>query len=39
MDREAWKATVQEVARIGHDLVTKEREIYRKILIKFAMLY
>ena len=39
MDREAWKATVHEVARIGHDLVTKEREIYRKILIKFAMLY
>ena len=23
MDRGAWWATVQEVARVGHDLVTK----------------
>ena len=23
MDREAWQATVYEVARVGHDLVTK----------------
>ena len=23
MDREAWQATVHEVARFGHDLVTK----------------
>ena len=26
MDRGAWWATVQGVARVGHDLVTKERE-------------
>ena len=23
MDREAWRATVHRVARVGHDLVTK----------------
>ena len=23
MDREAWQATVREVTRVGHDLVTK----------------
>ena len=23
MDREAWQATVPEVTRVGHDLVTK----------------
>ena len=26
MDREAWKAIVCGVTRVGHDLVTKERE-------------
>ena len=26
MDREAWKAIVRGVTRVGHDLVTKERE-------------
>ena len=26
MDREAWHATVHVVARVGHDLATKERE-------------
>ena len=26
MDRGAWQATVHGVARVGHDLVTKERE-------------
>ena len=26
MDRVAWRATVHGVARVGHDLVTKERE-------------
>ena len=26
MDRVAWQATVHRVARVGHDLVTKERE-------------
>ena len=26
MDGGAWKATVYGVARVGHDLVTKERE-------------
>ena len=27
MDRGAWWATVHGVARVGHDLATKEREI------------
>ena len=27
MDRGAWQATVHGVARVGHDLATKEREI------------
>ena len=27
MDREAWQATVHGVARVRHNLVTKEREI------------
>ena len=27
MDRGAWQATVQGVARVGHNLATKEREI------------
>ena len=27
MDRGAWQATVRGVARVGHDLVTKERKI------------
>ena len=26
MDRGAWQATVHGVARVGHDLATKERE-------------
>ena len=26
MDRGAWQTTVHEVARVGHDLATKERE-------------
>ena len=26
MDRGAWQATVHVVTRVGHDLVTKERE-------------
>ena len=26
MDRGAWQATVHGVPRVGHDLVTKERE-------------
>jgi len=26
MDRGAWQATVHRVARVGHDLVTKERQ-------------
>ena len=26
MDRGAWRVTVHGVARVGHDLVTKERE-------------
>ena len=26
MDRGAWQATVHGIARIGHDLATKERE-------------
>ena len=26
MDKGAWQATVHEVASIGHDLATKERE-------------
>ena len=26
MDRGAWRATVHGVLRVGHDLVTKERE-------------
>ena len=38
IDRGAWQATGHGVIRIGHDLVTKERDRYRKILIKFAML-
>ena len=28
MDRGAWLATVHGVARVGHNLATKEREIY-----------
>ena len=28
MDRGAWQAAVHGVARVGHDLVTKEREKY-----------
>ena len=28
MDREAWQATVHGVARVGHDLATKEKEIH-----------
>ena len=28
MDREAWQATVHGVARVGHNLATKEREMY-----------
>ena len=28
MGRGAWQATVHRVARIGHDLVTKEKERY-----------
>ena len=27
MDRGSWRATVYEVARVGHNLATKEREI------------
>ena len=26
MDRGAWQATIHGVARVGHDLATKERE-------------
>ena len=26
MDREAWRATVHGVARVGHNLATKQRE-------------
>ena len=28
MDREAWQATVHEVARIGHDLATEQQQYY-----------
>ena len=34
MDRGAWQATVHGVTRVGHDLVTKEREISFETLIK-----
>ena len=27
MDRGAWEATIHGVSRVGHDLVTKEKEI------------
>ena len=30
MDRGAWWATVHGIARVGHDLVTRERERERK---------
>ena len=31
MDRGAWRVTVHGVARVGHDLVTKERERERHL--------
>ena len=30
MDRGAWQATVHGITRVGHDLVTKERERERE---------
>ena len=30
MDRGAWWATVHGIARVGHDLVTRERERERE---------
>ena len=35
MDREAWHATVHVVARVGHDLATKERE--REYLVMLSI--
>ena len=34
MDRRAWQATVHGVARVGHDLATKERE---RVLVLLAL--
>ena len=34
MDRGAWQATVHGVARVGHNLVTKERESNRTFLME-----
>ena len=31
MDRVAWQATVHEVVRVGHNLVTKDRERERDV--------
>ena len=36
MDRGAWRATVHEVARVGHDLATKEREIQQIRAIQYV---
>ena len=35
MDRGAWQATVHGVARVRHDLVTKERELILQSLFSF----
>ena len=35
-DRGAWQATVHEVARVGHDLVTKQRFYVNYISINFT---
>ena len=32
MDKGAWQATVHEVARVRHDLATKDRERERSII-------
>ena len=31
MDGGAWQATIHKVARVGHDLVTKDREKYSPV--------
>ena len=33
MDRGAWRTIVHEVARIGHDLVTKQQHLFVKSLL------
>ena len=33
MDRRVWKATVDEVARVGHDLVTKPAPPYQNFCL------
>jgi len=39
MDREAWKATVDGVSRVGHDLATKPPPVYllKKIIISWSI--
>ena len=36
MDRGAWRATVHGVARVGHDLATREREIQQIRAIRYV---
>ena len=38
MDSGAWQATVHRVARVGHDLETREREREREILTSAKIL-
>ena len=38
IDRGAWQATVHEVARVGHDLVTKEERYNKYVLYNICTL-
>ena len=36
MDRGAWQATVHGVARVGHDLATKQHHMFPSLFISNA---